>query len=117
MSSERAWTEVKADVTALGEQLKQHYEAGGADDAEKRAQLEAAVDGLGRAVTDVFDSLGKVLQDPEVRAGSSRVAQSFSQAVAATLGEVGSELQKVLQRQAPPGSAQAAEGTGQPPSS
>ena len=104
MGSDEAWTEAKKDVTALGEQLRQHYDATRAGDEDRRAELQAAVEGLGRAVTDVFDSLGKVLDDPEVRAGSSRAAQSFSQAVAATFAELGGGLQQALRRSgsAPP---------------
>jgi len=102
VSSEEAWSEARRDVTALGEQLRQHYEAGGPEEAAKRAHVEAAVDGLGRAVTNVLDSLGKVLQDPEVRTGSAKVAQSFSQAVAVTFAEVGAGLQQALRRPAPP---------------
>ena len=101
MSSEEAWSEARRDVTALGEQLRQHYQTGGPEEAAKRAHLDAAVDGLGRAVTDVLDSLGKVLEDPEVRTGSARVAQSFSQAVAATFAEVGAGLQQALLRTGP----------------
>ena len=122
MGSDEAWNEAKKDVTALGEQLRQHYEATRAGDEDRRAELQAAVEGLGRAVTDVFDSLGKVLDDPEVRAGSSRAAQSFSQAVAATFAEVGSGLQQALRRPAPGSSTSSSTGpdqtpTGPPPSS
>jgi hypothetical protein len=98
MSSEEAWSEARRDVTALGEHLRQHYETGGLEEAAKRAHLEAAVDGLGRAVTEVLDSLGKVLEDPEVRRGSAKVAQSFSQAVASTFAEVGAGLQQAVRR-------------------
>jgi hypothetical protein len=101
MSSEQAWNEARRNVTALGEQLRQHYETGGPEEAAKRVHLEAAVDGLGRAVTEVLDSLGKVLDDPEVRTGSAKVAQSFSQAVAVTFAEVGAGLQQALRRTAP----------------
>jgi hypothetical protein len=95
MSSENAWNETRKSVAALGEQLRQHYDADSSDPA-KRAHLESAMDGLGKAVTDVLDSLGKVLDDPEVRTSSSRVAQSFSQAVAATLAEIGTGMQQAL---------------------
>lgn len=98
MRSEEAWSEARKDVTELGERLRQHYETGGPEEAAKRAQLEEAMDGLGRAVTDVLDSLGKVLDDPEVRTGSAKVAQSFSQAVASTFAEVGTGLQRSLRR-------------------
>jgi hypothetical protein len=109
MGSDEAWNDAKRDVTALGEQLRQHFEATRGGDEARRAHLQAAVEDLGRAVTEVFDSLGKVLDDPDVRAGSTRAAQSFSQAVAATFAEVGSGLQQALRRspsqssQPPPG--------------
>ena len=102
MSTEESWNEARRDVTALGEKLKKHYEAGGPEEAAKQAHLEAAVDGLGRAVTEMLDSLGKVLEDPEVRTGSAKVAQSFSQAVAVTFAEAGAGLQQALRRTAPP---------------
>jgi hypothetical protein len=96
LSSEEAWNEPRKEVAALGEQLRQHYEASPQDPA-KRAQLE----GLGRAVTEVIDSFGKVLDDPEVRASSTKVAQTFSQAVSATLAEVGAGMQQALRRTPP----------------
>jgi len=100
LSSEEAWNEPRKEVAALGEQLRQHYEASPQDPA-KRAQLETAMEGLGRAVTEVIDSFGKVLDDPEVRASSTKVAQTFSQAVSATLAEVGAGMQQALRRTPP----------------
>jgi hypothetical protein len=44
MSSEEAWSEARRDVTALGEQLRQHYETGGPEEAAKRAHRRAPAD-------------------------------------------------------------------------
>ena len=90
MSGNRSWDRFQDDMGTLGEHLREAYRAAPTDSA--RAELRAALDRFQEAADTVFKSLDRVVQDPEVRAGTQRAARSFGTALGETFRMVGDEV-------------------------
>jgi hypothetical protein len=89
-SSRSAWDQFQDDMKALGDEFRRQYEAG--KDKTSSADVQEALNRLGKAADEVFSSLGKVTRDADVRAGTEKAARSFGTALAETFRQVADEL-------------------------
>src|SRR5260221_11606196 len=79
-----AWAQFEADMKALRDELRRHY----APAPSGNPDLQSALNKLGKAADEVFDSLGRATRDPEVRDGTRKAARSFGSALAETFLDV-----------------------------
>lgn len=92
-----AWAQFEAEMKSLREELQRHYEpapAGGPD-------LQSALNKLGQAADEVFESLGRATRDPHVRDGTRRAARSFGSALAETFRDVADEVAAAVRKKDP----------------
>ena len=89
-----AWTQFEADMKALRDDLRRHYEPA----ASGNPDLQSALNKLGKAADEVFDSLGRATRDPEVRDGTRKAARSFGSALAETFRDVADEVAAAIRR-------------------
>src|SRR5260370_9699686 len=82
-----AGAQFEADMRALRDELRRHYEPAPSGNPD----LQSALDKLGKAADEVFDSLGRATRDPEVRDGTRKAARSFGSALAETFRDVADE--------------------------
>lgn len=83
-------------MSELGRLLRQHYSAQPAGGAGDKAEVEASLKRLQEAADALFQSVSKVAQEPEVRAGTERAARAFGSAIAETFKEVGDHLDRAV---------------------
>src|SRR5260370_15526947 len=94
-----AWAQFEADMKALRDELRRHY----APAPSGNPDLQSALNKLGKAADEVFDSLGRATRDPEVRDGTRKAARSFGSALAETFRDVADEVAAARRRgDAPP---------------
>src|SRR6266851_1687408 len=67
-----AWAQFEADMKALRDELRRHYEPAPSGNPD----LQSALNKLGKAADEVFDSLGRATRDPEVRDGTRKARRS-----------------------------------------
>ncbi len=98
-----AWTEAGEKFSALGQQLKHHYDEEHKSDSvtsqeqsASQEQVKDAVRRLGAAVEDVFDAMGKAAKDTAVKEDAKQAGQSLAGALSATFAEVSEELRKAF---------------------
>jgi len=89
-----AWAQFEADMKALRDELRRHYEPA----ASGNPDLQSALNKLGKAADEVFDSLGRATRDPEVRDGTRKAARSFGSALAETFRDVADEVAAAIRR-------------------
>jgi len=89
-----AWTQFEADMKALRDELRRHYEPAPSGSPD----LQSALNKLGQAADEVFDSLGRATRDPEVRDGTRKAARSFGSALAETFRDVADEVAAAIRR-------------------
>jgi hypothetical protein len=89
-----AWTQFEADMKALRDELRRHYEPASSGNPD----LQSALNKLGKAADEVFDSLGRATRDPEVRDGTRKAARSFGSALAETFRDVADEVAAAMRR-------------------
>src|SRR5260370_3026261 len=92
-----AWAQFEADMKALRDELRRHYEPAPSGNPD----LQSALNKLGKAADEVFDSLGRATRDPEVRHGTRKAARSFASALSAPFRDVADEVAAAT----PPGGA------------
>lgn len=80
-TADEAWDRFRSELEDLGRNLR------------GQADLEQ----LRRAGEAVMDSVGRVVQDPQVREGTRRAAQSLGDAMSATLNQVAEALRSKRQ--------------------
>ncbi len=89
-----AWAQFEADMKALRDELRRHYESAPSGNPD----LQSALNKLGKAADEVFDSLGRATRDPEVRDGTRKAARSFGSALAETFRDVADEVAAAIRR-------------------
>jgi hypothetical protein len=89
-----AWARFEADMKALREELRRHYEPA----RSASPDLQSALNKLGQAADEVFDSLGRATRDPQVRDGTRRAARSFGSALGETFREVADEVAAAVRK-------------------
>jgi hypothetical protein len=89
-----AWAQFEADMKALRDELRRHYEPAPSGNPD----LQSALNKLGKAADEVFDSLGRATRDPEVRDGTRKAARSFGSALAETFRDVADEVSAAIRR-------------------
>ncbi len=89
-----AWTQFEADMKALRDELRRHYEPAPSGSPD----LQSALNKLGQAADEVFESLGRATRDPEVRDGTRKAARSFGSALAETFRDVADEVAAAIRR-------------------
>ncbi len=89
-----AWAQFEADMKALRDDLRRHYEAAPSGNPD----LQSALNKLGKAADEVFDSLGRATRDPEVRDGTRKAARSFGSALAETFRDVADEVAAAMRK-------------------
>ncbi len=89
-----AWAQFEADMKALRDDLRRHYEPASSGNPD----LQSALNKLGKAADEVFDSLGRATRDPEVRDGTRKAARSFGSALAETFRDVADEVAAAIRR-------------------
>jgi len=89
-----AWTQFEADMKALRDELRRHYEPAPSGSPD----LQSALNKLGQAADEVFDSLGRATRDSEVRDGTRKAARSFGSALAETFRDVADEVAAAIRR-------------------
>ncbi len=89
-----AWAQFEADMKALRDELRRHYEPAPSGNPD----LQSALNKLGKAADEVFDSLGRATRDPEVRNGTRKAARSFGSALAETFRDVADEVAAAIRR-------------------
>ena len=89
-----AWAQFEADMRALRDELRRHYEPAPSGNPD----LQSALNKLGKAADEVFDSLGRATRDPEVRDGTRKAARSFGSALAETFRDVADEVAAAIRR-------------------
>jgi hypothetical protein len=89
-----AWAQFEADMKALRDELRRHYEPAPSGNLD----LQSALNKLGKAADEVFDSLGRATRDPEVRDGTRKAARSFGSALAETFRDVADEVSAAIRR-------------------
>jgi hypothetical protein len=90
MRGNKSWDRFQEDMGSLGERLREAYRAAPTDSA--RAELRAALDRFQEGAETAVRALDRVVQDPQVRAGTERAARSFGTALAETFRMVGDEV-------------------------
>src|SRR6266849_5141130 len=95
-----AWVQFEADMKTLRDELRRHYEPGtqATQGTPGAPDLQSALNKLGQAADEVFDSLGRASRDPEVRDGTRRAARSFGSALAETFRDVADEVAAAIRR-------------------
>ena len=91
------WDKVGSDLAGLGLKLKLHFEQANAD-PDAAAEVRDALQQLGAALDGAFGAIGNAVRDDAVQADVRRVADSFGDALAASLREAGQDLTKVIER-------------------
>ena len=89
-----AWTQFEADMKALRDGLRRHYEPAPSGSPD----LQSALNKLGQAADEVFESLGNATRDPEVRDGTRKAARSFGSALAETFRDVADEVAAAMRK-------------------
>jgi len=89
-----AWAQFEADMKALRDELRRHYEAAPPGNPD----LQSALNKLGKAADEVFDSLGRATRDPEVRDGTRKAARSFGSALAETFRDVAEDVAAAMRK-------------------
>ncbi len=89
-----AWAQFEADMKALRDELRRHYEPAPSGSPD----LQSALNKLGKAADEVFDSVGRATRDPEVRDGTRKAARSFGSALAETFRDVADEVAAAIRR-------------------
>ena len=89
-----AWAQFEADMKALRDELRRHYEPAPSGNPD----LQSALNKLGKAADEVFDSLGRATRDPEVRDGTRKAARSFGSALAETFRDAADEVAAAIRR-------------------
>ena len=92
-----AWAQFEADMKALRDELRRHYEPAPSGNPD----LQSALNKLGKAADEVFDSLGRATRDPEVRDGTRKAARSFGSALAETFRDVADEVAAAVRKKSP----------------
>lgn len=92
-----AWAQFEADMKALRDELRRHYEPAQSGSPD----LQSALNKLGKAADEVFDSLGRATRDPEVRDGTRKAARSFGSALAETFRDVADEVAAAVRKKNP----------------
>lgn len=95
-----AWAQFEADMKTLRDELRRHYEPvqPGTQGTPGTPDLQSALNKLGQAADEVFDSLGRASRDPEVRDGTRRAARSFGSALAETFRDVADEVAAAVRK-------------------
>src|SRR5438445_12937925 len=89
-----AWAQFEADMKTLRDELRRHYEPAPAGNPD----LQSALNKLGQAADEVFESLGRATRDPEVRDGTRKAASSFGSALAETFRDMADEVAAAIRR-------------------
>src|SRR5579864_8334568 len=97
--SKQAWERFQGDMKTLAEELRRQYKDAS---PEKTADLNRSLEQLRKGAEAVFDSLGTVSRDPEVRDRTRRAARSFGSALGETFREVGDEVEKAFRKSSAP---------------
>jgi len=92
-----AWAQFEADMKTLRDELRRHYEPAPAGNPD----LQSALNKLGQAADEVFESLGRATRDPEVRDGTRKAARSFGSALAETFRDVADEVAAAVRKKNP----------------
>ena len=97
--SKQAWERFQGDMKTLAEELRRQYKDAS---PEKTADLNRSLEQLRKGAEAVFDSLGTVSRDPEVRERTRTAARSFGSALGETFREVGDEVEKAFRKSSGP---------------
>jgi ElaB/YqjD/DUF883 family membrane-anchored ribosome-binding protein len=95
--SKEAWDRFQDDMKAVADQLRKQYEAGAAE----RVDIKAALNKLGDAADEVFESLGRATRDSEIRSNTEKAARSFGAALAETFREIADEITEAVRTRKP----------------
>jgi hypothetical protein len=76
----------------LGRKLQQHFDNVGAAKGEASADVQEALQKLAAAVDNSLEGVGNAVRDTDVRDSASKAAQSFRDAVAASLKEASKKI-------------------------
>lgn len=93
--SKQAWERFQSDMKTLAEEFRRQYKDAS---PEKTADLNRSLEQLRKGAESVFESLGTVSRDPEVRQRTRSAARSFGSALGETFREVGDELEKAFRK-------------------
>lgn len=86
-----AWNDAGSRLSGLGGLLRRQYATERSDENE-RQEVSEALKRLGEAVTDAFETVGRLARDPEVQAEAKEAGRSVGAALSATLSEVSRDL-------------------------
>ena len=99
MTDARAsWNEVGDQLNQLGLKLPLHFEQAAAEGREDEAKVKEALEAVGDAVEQAFDTLGAVTRDEAVRDDVKDVGRSVVDALDVTLSELGERFRSVVKR-------------------
>jgi formiminotetrahydrofolate cyclodeaminase len=95
--SKEAWDRVGQDFSALGRQVKQHYEQRERSEQEAPAdkrKVDDALQRLSNELDQAFTALGQAIRDPQFGEQTKKAAESLSDALTATFAEVSERFKK-----------------------
>jgi hypothetical protein len=96
--SKAAWDRVGQDFSALGRQVKQHYEqqdrAGQDPPPADRRKVDEALRQLSESLEQAFGALGDAIRDPQFGEQSKKAAGSLSDALSATFAEASERFKR-----------------------
>jgi hypothetical protein len=96
--SREAWDRVGQDFSALGRQVKQHYEQRARSEQEpppaERRKVDDALRQLSDSLEQTFSALGETIRDPQFGEQAKKAAGSLSDALSATFAEAGERFKR-----------------------
>jgi hypothetical protein len=96
--SKEAWDRVGQDFSALGRQVKQHYEQRARSEQDPPPADQRKVDEALRQLSDsleqAFSALGQAIRDPQFGEQTKKAAGSLSDALTATFAEASERFKR-----------------------
>jgi uncharacterized protein with beta-barrel porin domain len=86
-----AWDRVGDEMSNLGKKLQEHLDQSGPK-SEAAAEAQNALHQMAAAIDGALEGVGKAARDEGVRDTATKVAQSFRDALAASLKKAGENL-------------------------
>ena len=96
--SKEAWDRVGQDFSALGRQVKQHYEEQARSEQDPppadRRKVDEALRQLSDSLEQAFSALGEAIRDPQFGEQTRKAAGSLSDALTSTFAEASERFKR-----------------------
>jgi len=92
------WDEVGNRFAALGQRVKDQFDARSAFGEEEKAEVESALRRLGDALDNAFNAIGDTMRDPGIRDELKGIAVAMGEAMSTTFREVADEIDQRIKR-------------------